>query len=148
MLYENIINIVTSNKWPEGKADPTEFDTDTGKINVRDNYDPSVDSAGWMRHEVIHWLAYHFGIITGASEAVPYPCNVVERYAYSFQFDYMRARGYSFEETLEITGKQEYRSILIMYWNASARNTCHWFEYCTSLLCRKDSWSRISLEKF
>ena len=111
--YDLPIVIVKKEDWPEGKNDPTEFDSDDNVVRIRSDYDYKKDPLNWMKHELIHYLLYKKGSKDDGKE---YPTNNTERVAYTYQFKKFKRQGIKKFEDLPDLGKKQHEKILKKYW--------------------------------
>ena len=112
-MFKNIkIRIVPCVGWTYEKNQPTQYSYDDKEIQVRSDYDIENDPAGWLVHEKIHALYPRI-------EIEEYPDNPLEEIAFSEQFEYLKNKGYTFEEIFSIPTMEtmlQYKDILKKWW--------------------------------
>lgn len=127
MKYKNKYTIAICPEKFEGKNDPTQYNSETDTIEVKDKFYVENDNEGWMVHEMAHADCFHNGIV---DDKKPYPFNNIERIAYGAQFKWLKDTGKAktIEDlkdpskfptmSLKFTNYDgEYNDILTEYWN-------------------------------
>ena len=111
------IMIIKKEDWPEGKNDPTEFDSDNNVVRVRSDYDYKKDPLNWMKHELVHYLYQKKGI---KDDKKGYPKNNIEAAAYTHQFKTFKKQGIkNLEDIIDKLGKRHHLETLKKYWDKS-----------------------------
>jgi hypothetical protein len=120
--------VITRAAWG-AKLNPTEYDYATQTIRIREDYIAQMTKSNplsnhWVTHELAHHiLLMAFGLDYITKSPGTYPDNRVERFAFAYQFRYLRTTGtcYTLQELYARDGffrhKRIYNSTLEYYWN-------------------------------
>jgi len=109
------IEIISKSNWPNGKHDPTEFSDEDNCVKIREDYDYKTDPLGWLRHEYIHYKLYNDKSFKDDGKIYPY--NNTESAAYTYQFKYLKKKGYKNLEDIKTLNKNDDLKILKKYWD-------------------------------
>jgi len=102
--------VVDDSTFPPQKIDPTQYDAENDIILVKSSYDTVKDPAGWMVHEKVHAK-----LKDTPDDGKRYPTNSIEKAAYTTQFQYLKQKGYTFDQIFTIPTmehKRQYYNIL------------------------------------
>ena len=94
------IAVIPDKEWPEGKECPTQFNSVTNEIEVRESFAQGTDPEKWLVHETVHFLTHQEEKPQYADEKHPYPTNEVEQFAYTTQFYHLVKNGVSIEDIM------------------------------------------------
>ncbi len=115
-LAGTMIVVVPDDLWFKGEQ-PSESNAEGDVILFKQSYFESADNIAWMTHELAHCQKYKnapeqyeqdsqtyaFQDIVGE---YAYPNNIVERYTFTKQFEFLKQEGLSREEIFEMIKKE------------------------------------------
>ena len=108
------IIIIQSKDWSKGKGNPTEFNYSDNSIYVNNSYDIKNDPCGWLVHEKVHFNERNKNL-----NRDNYPDCDNEINPYIEQFQYLKNKGYSFDNIFNLQDMKsiiKYKDILKKYW--------------------------------
>jgi hypothetical protein len=113
-------------KWFHNEKQPTKADLQKNIILVKNKHFENGDNEAWLIHEIAHIIFYN---LKGNFFNKPYPTNIEEDFAFSFQFLFLKSKGLTYEEVstylMQAYAKEEYLNyhpIFIDYYNKTSKN--------------------------
>jgi hypothetical protein len=129
MKYDEAKTVIVTRAVWGAKLDPTEYDYNTKTIRIRDDYLAQMSKINpltnhWVTHELAHHILFSaFGMDYITKTIGSYPDNRIERFAYAYQFRYLKTHRacntlqelYTFDSFFR--HKKIYHASLEYYWN-------------------------------